>query len=50
MLNALHHRKQKPMKKKDLMKSLKATKFFQQTELDWVEDSREIAYWTYSLH
>ena len=42
VLNALHHRKQKPMKKKDLMKSLKATKFFQQTELDWVEAGLQV--------
>lgn len=37
VLNVLHHRPPKNMKKKNLFKALKGTKFFQTTELDWVE-------------
>jgi len=37
VLNRLHHRHPKNLKKKSLFKALKATKFFQSTELDWVE-------------
>ena len=37
VLNELHARPPKPLKKKDLFKSLRQTKFFQSTELDWVE-------------
>ncbi|KAI8905046.1 PRP8 pre-mRNA processing factor 8 [Gorgonomyces haynaldii] len=37
ILNALHHKKPKPLSKKNLFKQLKATKFFQTTEIDWVE-------------
>ncbi len=37
ILNRLHHRTPKNMKKKSLFRALRATKFFQSTELDWVE-------------
>jgi pre-mRNA-processing factor 8 len=37
VLNQLHHRPPKTVAKKNLMKALRATKFFQSTELDWVE-------------
>ena len=37
VLNKLHHRPPKNQKKKSLFRALKATKFFQQTQLDWVE-------------
>eukprot|EP00054_Salpingoeca_dolichothecata_P008277 m.47246 g.47246 ORF g.47246 m.47246 type:complete len:2320 (+) comp17625_c1_seq1:72-7031(+) len=37
VLNALHHRPPKPLKKRYLFRSFKATKFFQTTTLDWVE-------------
>ena len=37
VLNQLHHRHPKNLQKKSLFKALKATKFFQSTELDWVE-------------
>eukprot|EP00887_Chlorella_sp_A99_P006813 scaffold2.g6813.t1 len=37
VLNQLHTRPPKSLKKRSLFKSLAATKFFQQTELDWVE-------------
>jgi len=37
VLSALHRRTPKPQKKKNLFRALRATKFFQSTELDWVE-------------
>ncbi|KAG7544223.1 PROCN domain [Arabidopsis thaliana x Arabidopsis arenosa] len=37
MVNELHHRPPKAQKKKHLFSYLAATKFFQITELDWVE-------------
>jgi len=37
VLNALKHRHPKALKKRHLFRSFKATKFFQSTELDWVE-------------
>ena len=37
VLNKLHHKAPKNMKKKSLFRALRATKFFQSTELDWVE-------------
>uniref|UniRef100_A0A183BZ37 MPN domain-containing protein n=1 Tax=Globodera pallida TaxID=36090 RepID=A0A183BZ37_GLOPA len=37
VLNALKHRPPKPQKKRYLFRSFKATKFFQNTTLDWVE-------------
>lgn len=37
ILNKLHHRPPKNLKKKSLFRALRATKFFQTTELDWVE-------------
>lgn len=37
VLNKLHHRPPKNMKKKSLFRALKSTKFFQTTTLDWVE-------------
>ena len=37
VLNKLHHRPPKSMKKKNLFRALRQTKFFQTTTLDWVE-------------
>jgi pre-mRNA-processing factor 8 len=42
ILNALHHRPPKPTKKKSLLRALKNTKFFQCTELDWVEAGLQV--------
>jgi pre-mRNA-processing factor 8 len=42
VLNKLHHRKPKSQNKKNLFKALKATKFFQITELDWVEAGLQV--------
>lgn len=42
VLNKLHSRPPKAQKKKNLFKALKATKFFQVTELDWVEAGLQV--------
>lgn len=42
VLNQLHHRPPKGLKKKYLLRSLRSTKFFQQTELDWVEAGLQV--------
>ena len=42
VLNQLHRRPPKAMNKKYLFKILKATKFFQTTELDWVEAGLQV--------
>jgi pre-mRNA-processing factor 8 len=49
VLNSLHYRPPKPLKKKNLMKSLKATKFFQTTELDWVEAGLQVCRQGYNM-
>ncbi|XP_004343829.2 pre-mRNA splicing factor prp8 [Capsaspora owczarzaki ATCC 30864] len=42
VLNALRHRAPKAMNKRYLFRSFKNTKFFQQTELDWVEAGLQV--------
>ena len=42
VLNKLHQRPPKPQKKKNLFRALKGTKFFQVTELDWVEAGLQV--------
>lgn len=42
VLNVLHTRPPKPTKKKYLLRALKNTKFFQCTELDWVEAGLQV--------
>ena len=42
VLNELHKSKPKAQNKQDLMKSLKSTKFFQQTTIDWVEAGLQV--------
>jgi hypothetical protein len=37
VLNQLHHRPPKTLNKRNLMNIFSTTKFFQRTELDWVE-------------
>lgn len=49
VLNELHHRPPKPTKKKSLLRALKATKFFQQTELDWVEAGLQVCRQGYNM-
>lgn len=49
VLNSLHHRKPKPMKKRYLFRSFKATKFFQATTLDWVEAGLQVCRQGYNM-
>ena len=42
VLNELHKKKPKAQSKQNLMKTLKATKFFQQTTIDWVEAGLQV--------
>lgn len=42
VINQLHSRPDKPKSKRTLFKSLKSTKFFQCTELDWVEAGLQV--------
>ena len=42
VLNELHKKKPKAQNKTNLMKSLKSTKFFQQTTIDWVEAGLQV--------
>lgn len=49
VLSKLHHRKPKTVAKKSLMKALKATKFFQSTELDWVEVGLQVCRQGYNM-
>lgn len=49
VLNSLHHRAPKALNKKYLFKSLKSTKFFQSTELDWVEAGLQVCRQGYNM-
>ncbi|KAK7335995.1 hypothetical protein VNO80_28180 [Phaseolus coccineus] len=49
VLNELHHRPPKAQKKKHLFRSLQATKFFQTTELDWVEAGLQVCRQGYNM-
>jgi len=49
VLNELHRRRPKPLNKKYLFKALKATKFFQSTELDWVEVGLQVCRQGYNM-
>jgi pre-mRNA-processing factor 8 len=42
VLNALHHRPPKALNKKNMFASFRATKFFQTTEIDWVEAGLQV--------
>ncbi|KAH6647243.1 NUC071 domain-containing protein [Truncatella angustata] len=42
VLNELHKKKPKAINKQNLLKSLKQTKFFQQTTIDWVEAGLQV--------
>ena len=42
VLNELHKKKPKALSKQDLLKTLKSTKFFQQTTIDWVEAGLQV--------
>ena len=49
VLNQLHQRPPKGLKKKYLFRSLRATKFFQTTELDWVEAGLQVCRQGYNM-
>ncbi|KAG2489374.1 hypothetical protein HYH03_012204 [Edaphochlamys debaryana] len=49
VLNCLHHRPPKSVKKKYLLRALRATKFFQSTELDWVEVGLQVCRQGYNM-
>lgn len=49
VLNHLHERPPRPHKHRSLFKSLAATKFFQQTELDWVEAGLQVCRQGYNM-
>ncbi|KAI7862169.1 pre-mRNA-processing-splicing factor 8 [Spinellus fusiger] len=49
VLNALKHRAPKALNKKYLFRSLKATKFFQTTQLDWVEAGLQVCRQGYNM-
>jgi len=43
VLNQLHHHKPKTQKKRHLLKAFLSTKFFQMTEIDWVEAGLQVS-------
>lgn len=49
VLNKLHQRPPKPQIKKRLVQSLKSTKFFQQTTIDWVEAGLQVVRQGYNM-
>mmetsp|Transcript_709 Transcript_709/g.1176 ORF Transcript_709/g.1176 Transcript_709/m.1176 type:complete len:2363 (+) Transcript_709:30-7118(+) len=49
VLNQLHSKPPKALSRKYLFKSLKATKFFQSTELDWVEVGLQVCRQGYNM-
>ncbi|WVN88199.1 pre-mRNA-processing-splicing factor 8 [Cryptococcus depauperatus CBS 7841] len=49
VLNALRHKAPKAMVKRNLFKSLKNTKFFQSTTLDWVEAGLQVCRQGYNM-
>jgi len=49
VLNELHKKKPKALNRKHLFRSLKATKFFQSTELDWVEVGLQVCRQGYNM-
>lgn len=49
VLNSLHHRSPKALNKKYLFRAFKATKFFQTTEIDWVEAGLQVVRQGYNM-
>ncbi|EPQ31507.1 uncharacterized protein PFL1_00840 [Pseudozyma flocculosa PF-1] len=47
--NSLHTRKQKPQKRKYLLKQLNATKFFQNTSIDWLEAGLQVSRQSFNM-
>lgn len=49
VLNELHHKPAKALNKQNLFRSLKHTKFFQQTTIDWVEAGLQVVRQGYNM-
>jgi pre-mRNA-processing factor 8 len=49
VLNEMHKKKSNKLKKKNLFRALKATKFFQISELDWVETGLQVCRQGYNM-
>ncbi len=49
VLNALHHKKPKSLNKRRLFNAFAATKFFQKTEMDWVEVGLQVCRQGYNM-
>eukprot|EP01129_Flabellula_baltica_P001911 TRINITY_DN11807_c0_g1_i1.p1 TRINITY_DN11807_c0_g1~~TRINITY_DN11807_c0_g1_i1.p1 ORF type:complete len:2342 (+),score=510.21 TRINITY_DN11807_c0_g1_i1:47-7072(+) len=49
VLNKLHHTRPKPLSKRSLFKTFATTKFFQTTELDWVEAGLQVCRQGYNM-
>ncbi|PSN65280.1 PROCN-domain-containing protein [Corynespora cassiicola Philippines] len=49
VLNELHKRPPKAQNRQDLMRTLKSTKFFQQTTIDWVEAGLQVCRQGYNM-
>lgn len=49
MLNSLHHTRPQAKKKRSLFKAFQGTKFFQSTELDWVEAGVQVCRQGYNM-
>ncbi|CEP01163.1 unnamed protein product (mitochondrion) [Plasmodiophora brassicae] len=49
VLNELHRKPPKPVKKRNLLRAFRATKFFQSTELDWVEAGLQVCRQGYNV-
>jgi hypothetical protein len=49
VLNALHHRRPRALNKKNMFASFRATKFFQSTDIDWVEAGLQVVRQGYNM-
>lgn len=49
VLNELHKKKPKSQNKQNLIKALRSTKFFQQTQIDWVEAGLQVCQQGYNM-
>ncbi len=49
MLNCLHKRAPKPQRKRRLFRAFNSTKFFQLTEIDWVEAGLQVVKQGYNM-
>ena len=49
VLNSLHHNAPKAMNKRSLFRAFESTKFFQNTEIDWVEAGLQVCRQGYNM-